>query len=106
MRTEQTKCCQKAEMRVPFVLPRSSSQFSFVARQESEVPCILILSAGRRKASTRSRTGARDVTVASQSADHGHKIMGPFNFSPRPHPRDAFWNPSPTEFHLENAIKP
>ena len=105
MRTEQTKCCQKAEMRVPFVLPRSSSQFSFVARQESEVPCILTLSAGRRKANhtVSDRRKKRDsrVTVCRPR----HEIVGPF-FSPRPHPRDAFWNPSPTEFHLENAIKP
>ena len=56
-------------MKVPFVLPRSSSQFSFAAGPKSEIPCMLSILAGERKANTRFRAGARDVTGALPSAD-------------------------------------
>lgn len=93
-----------AETRAPFVLPRSSSQFSFVPEQELGVPCILTLSAGERKADTRFRTGARNVTVALPPADRVTG-SGPVLLTDDRLLGDVFCNPSPTEFHLEDPTQ-
>jgi len=46
-------------MRAPFVLPRKSDQFSFVAKQKLEIPCMMTIPVGGRKANTRYRNGCK-----------------------------------------------